>query len=93
MILNNPIVIDNQTYDRLIINLAVSTNYDRGNQDLNMALRLVPARIDAERGVVTADANSVGIFRGHLSEMQNESENTFVQTLLTSLQNLINSKL
>jgi hypothetical protein len=94
MILNNPIVIENQTYDKLIVNLAVSTNYNAsGEEDMNIAIRLVPTRLDPERGVVTADANSIGIFRGRLSELQSDAEISLAQNILSSLQNLINSKI
>lgn len=92
MNLNNPIIIDNQVYDKATINLAVSTNYSNGVEDLNMALRIVPTRIDPNGNPVTADANSIGIFRGRLSEMASQSENDLVTNLLVSLQNLLNEK-
>lgn len=93
MNLKNPVIIDNQTYDKAVVNLAISTNLDsNGNTDLNMAIRIVPARIDSERGVVTADANALGIFRGCLSEMVSEGELNLSNGTLSLLQNLINEK-
>ena len=92
MNLNHPINIDNQIYDKATINLAVSTNYTNGAPDLNMAIRIVPTRIDPNGNAVTADANAMGIFRGRLSELVGESENALVSNLLISLQNLLNEK-
>lgn len=92
MNLNHPINIDNQIYDKATINLAVSTNYTNGVPDLNMAIRIVPTRIDPNGNAVTADANAMGIFRGRLSEMASPSEIDLVNNLLVSLQNLLNEK-
>lgn len=94
MNLKNPVVIDNQTYDKAVVNLAISTNLDpNGNTDLNMAIRIVPARVDSEGGVVTADSNAIGIFKGRLSEMVSESENSLANGVLSLLQNLVNEKI
>lgn len=92
MNLNNQITIDNQIYDKAVINLAVSTTYTNGIEDLNMAIRIVPARIDPNGNTVTADANAVGIFRGRLSEMSAISEVNLVNNLLVLLQNLVDEK-
>lgn len=92
MNLNNPIVIDNETYDKAIINLAISTNYTNGVEDLNMALRIVPTRIDSDGNAIMSNSNSIGIFRGRLSEINNDKENVLVQNLLVNLQSLINER-
>lgn len=92
MNLNNPVTIDNQIYDKATINLAVSTNYSNGVEDLNMAIRIVPTRIDPNGHAVTADANALGIFRGRLSELASDAENNLVNNLLVSLQALLNEK-
>lgn len=92
MNLNNPIIIDNQVYDKATINLAVSTNYSNGIEDLNMAIRIVPTRIDPNGNSVTADAHSIGLFRGRLSELSSQAENELVNSLLVNLQNLLNEK-
>lgn len=93
MNLNNPIVIDNETYDKAIINLAISTTYDsNGNQDLNMALRIVPTRIDASGNAIMSNSNNIGIFRGRLSEITSATENSLVNNLLVNLQNLVNER-
>lgn len=92
MNLNNPVTIDNQIYDKATINLAVSTNYTNGVEDLNMAIRIVPTRIDPNGNAVTADSNALGIFRGRLSELSSDAENNLINNLLVSLQALLNEK-
>lgn len=93
MNLNNPIVIDNETYDKAIVNLAISTTYDsNGVEDLNMALRIVPTRIDSSGNVVMSNSDNIGIFRGRLSEINNDKENVLVQNLLVNLRSLINER-
>lgn len=92
MNLNNPVTIDNQVYDKATVNLAVSTTYTNGVEDLNMAIRIVPARLDPNGNLVTADTNALGIFRGRLSEITSDAENNLVNNLLISLQALLNEK-
>ena len=92
MNLKNPIIIDNIVYDKATVNLAVSTNYTNGVEDLNMAIRIVPVRLDSEGKTVSADSHSIGIFRGRLAEMSSETETSLVTNLLVLLQNLLNEK-
>lgn len=92
MNLNKAVTIDNQVYDKATINLAVSTTYTNGVEDLNMAIRIVPTRIDPNGNAVTADANALGIFRGRLSELTSDAENNLVNNLLVGLQTLLNEK-
>ena len=94
MILKEPLNIDGVVYDRLVINLAVSTNYNSNNEsDLSLALRLVPARVDDNNSLVTNDSKAIGIYRGRVGELQDTNEVDFVENLVNSLTNLVNSKL
>lgn len=93
MNLKTPKIIDNNVYDKAIINLAISTTYDNnGNEDLNMALRIVPTRIDASGNVIMSNSDNIGIFRGRLSEITSVTENSLVNSLLINLQNLVDER-
>ena len=94
MILKEPLNIDGVVYDRLVINLAVSTNYNSNNEsDLSLALRVVPARVDDNNALVTNDSKAIGIYRGRVGELQDANEVNFVENLVNSLTNLVNGKL
>ena len=89
----NPAVIDGQTYDKLTVNLAVTTTYDTaGERDMSIAMRVIPTRIDAEGGVVTADAAAYTVYRGTLSELQSEQEQACVQAMTAALGQYIAAK-
>lgn len=89
----NPITIDGKVYDRLTVNLAVTTSYNAaGERDMSIAMRVIPTRIDAEAGVQTADSAAYTAYRGRLAELQNEQEQACVQAMASALQQFIATK-
>lgn len=88
---SNPIIIDNKIYDKLTINLAISTNYNNNMNDMNMALRATPTCLTNE-GVSTLDGAAHTLYKGSLSELQNEVESDCVSSIINAIQNLITSK-
>ena len=87
----NPIIIDGKSYDKFSLNLAITGKYNAdGSTDANVAMRLVPTRI--ENGVVeVADANSVGISLGTLADFDVATQ-TAVATIQAALQSYIAAK-
>jgi len=87
----NPITINGKTYDRYSLNLAITGKYNAdGSTDANVAMRLVPTRI--ENGVVeVADAHSVGISLGTLADSDVATQ-TAVATIQAALQSYIAAK-
>ena len=64
---SNPIQIDGKTYDRYSLNLAITGKYNGdGSSDANVAMRLVPTRIENGE-VLTADEAAIGIALGSLA--------------------------
>ena len=62
-----PITIDGKTYDRYSLNLAITGKYNGdGSSDANVAMRLVPTRIE-DGEVSTADEAAIGIALGSLA--------------------------
>ncbi|MFM7795202.1 MAG: hypothetical protein ACKO7N_00360 [Candidatus Nitrosotenuis sp.] len=85
---NNPI----QNYDKLSVNLAVTSFYKPdGNRDLNIALRVIPTKVD-ENGVSTLDNEAYTVYRGSLMELKDETEQTCVGKMIVALQEFINSR-
>jgi hypothetical protein len=67
MLATNPITIDGKTYDRYNLALAITGKYNGdGSTDANVAMRLVPTRIEGGE-VITADAAAIGIALGSLA--------------------------
>lgn len=67
MIATTPITIDGQTFDRFSLNLAITGKYNGdGSTDANVAMRLVPTRIE-DGQVITADEAALGISLGTLA--------------------------
>ena len=67
MLATNPTTIDGKTYDRYNLNLAITGRYlGDGSSDANVAMRLVPTRIEAGE-VITADEAAIGIALGSLA--------------------------
>lgn len=88
----NPLTIDGVAYDRLSVNLAVTTSYNAaGERDMSIAMRVVPTRIDAD-GVHTADAAAHTVYRGRLSELRTADEQACVQSMTAALQQFIASQ-
>ena len=88
MISNNPI--DN--YDKLSINLAVTSFYKSdGSRDMNIALRVIPTKIEANQ-VITLDDHTYTVYRGSLNELKDNSEQECVGKMIVALQEFINSR-
>lgn len=85
MLSANPVTIDGVTYDRLTVNLAVTTTYNAdGERDMSVALRVIPTAITAA-GVQTADAQAHTVYRGRLSELRTADELACVQAMTAAL--------
>ena len=64
---STPITIDGKTYDKFSLNLAITGRYlADGSSDANVAMRLVPTRIENNE-VITADEAAIGIALGSLA--------------------------
>ena len=64
---SNPITIDGKQYDKFSLNLAITGKYNGdGSSDANVAMRLVPTRIETGE-VITADEAAIGIALGSLA--------------------------
>ena len=64
---SNPITIDGKQYDKFSLNLAITGRYlGDGSSDANVAMRLVPTRIENGE-VITADEAALGIALGSLA--------------------------
>lgn len=65
----NPITVDGVVYDHLSINLAITYRVvDADNGDAQVAMRIVPTRIDETGAVITADDAAISKIMGSLSE-------------------------
>jgi hypothetical protein len=87
----NPITIDGKQYDKFSLNLAITGKYNGdGSSDANVAMRLVPTRI--EDGVVeTADEAAIGIVLGSLAGSDAATQQA-VGAIQAALQNYLNAK-
>ena len=93
MISNNPIISEGQVYDKLSVNLAVTSSYDKdGQRDLSIALRVIPTRVDSELGGVTLDNQAYTVYRGRLNELKDEAEQNCVAQMIVALQEFINNR-
>ena len=64
---SNPITLDGKQYDKFSLNLAITGKYNGdGSSDANVAMRLVPTRIENGE-VLTADEAAIGIALGSLA--------------------------
>lgn len=91
MISNNPIQIDGKTFDRFSLNLAITGKYNAdGSTDANVAMRLVPTRIETGE-VHTADEAAIGVALGSLAG-SDEATQQAVGAIQQALQNYINAK-
>jgi hypothetical protein len=94
----NPIEIDGKTYPKFSLNLAITGSYKTdGSQDASIAMRLVPTRLvpatdEASASVETADSASIGLLRGHLSEIADPAEQAAVAAIQNALQTLLAAK-
>jgi len=63
----NPITLDGKQYDKFSLNLAITGKYNGdGSSDANVAMRLVPTRIETG-DVITAEDSALGITLGSLA--------------------------
>ena len=87
----NPIQIDGKSYDRYSLNLAITGKYTGdGSSDANVAMRLVPTRIENGE-VITADEAAKGIALGSL-EGSDEATQQAVGAIQAALQTYIQAK-
>lgn len=89
MQLANPITVGDQTFDRLTINLAVSTQASAAGDDMSVVIRAVPTGIAADGSAVTLDAHAASMLRGRLSEMRGEEESGAAASLMSAIQQFI----
>lgn len=88
---SNPIQIDGKTYDRYSLNLAITGKYNGdGSSDANVAMRLVPTRIETGE-VITADEAAIGIALGSLAGSDAATQQA-VGAIQAALQQFILSK-
>jgi hypothetical protein len=87
----NPLQIDGKTYPKLSLNLAITGKYNPdGSSDANVAMRLVPTRIENGE-VITADSAAIGIALGSLAG-SDEATQQAVAAIQTALQAYIQAK-
>ena len=86
-----PIEINGKQYDKYSLNLAITGRYlSDGSSDANVAMRLVPTRIqDGE--VITADEAAIGIALGSLAG-SDEATQQAVGAIQAALQAYISAK-
>ncbi len=86
-----PSTIDGKTYDRYALNLAITGKYNGdGSTDANVAMRLVPTRIE-DGEVITADEAAIGIALGSLAG-SDEATQQAVGKIQAALQAYITAK-
>lgn len=87
----NPIEIDGKSYDKFSLNLAITGRYlGDGSSDANVAMRLVPTRIENGK-VITADEAAIGIALGSLSGADAATQQS-VGAIQAALQAYISAK-
>ena len=88
---SNPITIDGKQYDKFSLNLAITGKYNGdGSSDANVAMRLVPTRIENNE-VITADEAAIGIVLGSLAG-SDEATQQAVSAIQAALQAYISAK-
>jgi hypothetical protein len=91
MIASAPITINGKSYDKLSLNLAITGRYlGDGSSDSNVAMRLVPTRIEAGE-VITADEHAIGIALGSLAGSDADTQQA-VGAIQAALQAYISAK-
>lgn len=91
MTATNPIEINEKSYDKLSLNLAITGRYLGDNSsDAQVAMRLVPTRIENGQ-VETADANAIGISLGTLAGSDAATQQA-VGAIQAALQTYIQAK-
>jgi hypothetical protein len=91
MTATNPLQIDGKTYPKLSLSLAISGRYlGDGSSDANVAMRLVPTRIENGE-VITADEAAIGIVLGSLAG-SDEATQQAVGAIQSALQSYLQAK-
>lgn len=91
MTATNPITIDGQSFDRYSLNLAITGKYNGdGSTDANVAMRLVPTRIENGE-VIPADEAAIGIALGSLAGADDATQQA-VAAIQTALQAYLQAK-
>ena len=86
-----PIEINGKQYDKFSLNLAISGRYlGDGSSDANVAMRLVPTRIENGE-VLTADEAAIGIALGSLAGSDAATQQA-VAAIQTALQAYLQAK-
>ena len=86
-----PIEINGKSYDKFSLNLAITGRYlGDGSSDANVAMRLVPTRIENGE-VITADEAAIGISLGSLAG-SDEATQQAVAAIQSALQAYIQAK-
>jgi hypothetical protein len=86
-----PIEINGKSYDKFSLNLAITGRYlGDGSSDANVAMRLVPTRIE-DGEVITADEAAIGISLGTLAG-SDEATQQAVGAIQAALQAYITAK-
>ena len=87
----NPIEINGKQYDKFSLNLAITGKYNGdGSADANVAMRLVPTRIENGE-VFTADEAAIGIALGSLAGSDAATQQA-VGAIQAALQDYIQAK-
>ena len=88
---STPLQIDGKSYDKFSLNLAITGKYNGdGSTDANVAMRLVPTRIENGE-VITADEAAQGIALGTLAG-SDEATQQAVGAIQAALQQYITAK-
>ena len=88
---STPITIDGKQYDKFSLNLAITGRYlGDGSSDANVAMRLVPTRIENGE-VITADEAATGIALGSLAGSDAATQQA-VGAIQAALQQFIQAK-
>ena len=88
---STPLQIDGKTYPKFSLQLAITGKYNGdGTSDANVAMRLVPTRIENGE-VITADEAAIGIALGSLAG-SDEATQQAVGAIQTALQAYIQAK-
>jgi hypothetical protein len=86
-----PIEINGKSYDKFSLNLAITGKYNGdGSTDANVAMRLVPTRIENSE-VITADEAAIGIVLGSLAGSDAATQQA-VGAIQAALQSYITAK-
>lgn len=88
---SNPIEINGKQYPKFSLNLAITGKYNGdGSTDANVAMRLVPTRIENGE-VLTADEAAIGIALGSLAGSDDATQQA-VASIQQALQTYISAK-